>query len=53
MREEARRGDELGDVARAYFLDDGALREALKKKWNLDEDGFAKPRVSDGVCKRL
>lgn len=39
-------------VAREYFLGDGALREALKKKWNLDEDAFAKARVG-GLCKRL
>ena len=40
-------------VAREYFLGDGALSDALKKKWNLDDVGFAKARVSDGVCKRL
>ena len=40
-------------VARECFLGDGALREALKKKWNLTEDGVAKTRVADGVCKRL
>jgi hypothetical protein len=32
---------------------DGALREALKQKWSLDDVGFAKLRVGDGVCKRL
>jgi hypothetical protein len=40
-------------VAREYFLGDGALREALKKRWNLDDVGFAKARVGGGVCKRL
>jgi hypothetical protein len=40
-------------VAREYFLGDGALSKALQKKWNLDDDGFAKARVSGGVCKRL
>jgi hypothetical protein len=40
-------------VAREYFLGDGALREALKKKWKLDDVGFAKARTGDGVCKRL
>ena len=39
-------------VAREYFLGDGALSAALKKKWNLDEVGFAKARVG-GLCKRL
>lgn len=40
-------------VAREYFLGDGALREALKKKWRLDDVGFAKARVAGGVCQRL
>jgi hypothetical protein len=40
-------------VAREYFLGDGALREALKQKWSLDDVAFAKLRVGDGVCKRL
>jgi len=39
-------------VAREFFLGDGALRDALKKKWNLTEDGLAKARVAD-LCKRL
>ena len=40
-------------VAREYFLFDGALREALQKKWKLDDGAFAKARFGDGVCKRL
>ena len=39
-------------VAREYFLGDGALAAALKKKWSLDDMGFAKARVG-GLCKRL
>ena len=54
MREEAGGARPNRDiVAREFFLGDGALREALKKKWNLDDGRFAQLRVSDGVCKRL
>jgi hypothetical protein len=40
-------------VAREYFVGDGALREALKQKWKLDDAAFAKLRSGGGVCKRL
>jgi hypothetical protein len=40
-------------LAREYFLGDGALREALKQKWRLDEGAFARLRTGGGVCKRL
>jgi hypothetical protein len=39
-------------LAREYFLGDGALREALKQKFKLDDAGFAKARSGD-ICQRL
>jgi hypothetical protein len=40
-------------LAREYFLGDGALREALKQRWKLDDEGFARARTGGGVCQRL
>jgi hypothetical protein len=39
-------------VAREYFLGDGSLSAALKKKWSLDDAGLLKARQG-GLCKRL